>query len=323
MRGRMVRWVVPVVVAIAASVSVAPPVSAGTGPEPLECDGSTTSQNVPVEVDVVLTHDLTCPHGFYVPFAIDHPVTIDLRGHTLTVPGATCGPPGTCIGLDNFTEVANGRLVASISNATSVHHIWVDGQVWMSSSSGSDAPSSLTHSVVTGQVRHFGGVGGVIDSNILTGGVAVANDLRVLEGIQVTRNWVVASPGAGISVQDNLPSYVSGTVSHNIVWRSAGSGIEIGGSLFLAGAVDVESNLVVRNGGDGIRVLQTGPAFYPPGVAPGPVTLRDNVALGNDGHGIDASWSTLTTETGIVDGGRNRALFNGTPPGCIAVSCRW
>lgn len=322
MRGRMARWLVSmVVVAAVASVSGAPPAGATGGPVPLECDAGATAPNVPVDADVVLTHDLTCPHGFFVPPGLGHPVSVDLGGHTLTVPGASCGGQGTCIGLENFTEVAHGRVVASISNAVSAHHLWVEGQVWMSSSPGSDAPSSLTHSIVTGQVRHFGGRDGVIDSNIVIGGVAVGNDLRVLEDVQITRNWVVSSPGAGISVQDNLPSGISGTVSRNVVWRSAGNGIELGGSVFLTGAVEVAANLVARNGGDGIRVLQTGPSFYPSGMDPGPVTLRANVAVGNRGHGIDASWSTLTAETGIVDGGHNRALFNGSGPGCIAVAC--
>lgn len=319
MDGRTVK-AIAAAVAVAVVVAVSGVVPAGAhepGPVPLECGMG------PITTDVVLTGDLTCAEGFSATYGGVPAVSIDLRGHTLTVPGATCGTLGACQGLNWFAEVANGRIVGNISNARSVHHMQVEGRVWMSSSPGSGGPDRLTHSVVTGEVRHFGGEHGVIEANILAGGLVVANDLRGLD-VTVTRNWIMSSPGAGIVARANLPSTVSGTVDHNIVWGSADVGIDVTGVLFQFGDLAVAANLVLGSGGDGIRVLQP-PSPAPPWPQGGPITLAGNAALANGGHGINAVWprEPLPGEVGIVDGGGNRALFNALRPRCIGVACRW
>ena len=68
------------------------------------------------------------------------------------------------------------------------------------------------------------------------------------------------------------------------------------------GETTIIGNRAVRNGGTGIS-----------GVSSGVVTLARNTAIGNGGHGIDVS--------GVLDGGRNAASGNATPPQCIGVVC--
>jgi hypothetical protein len=85
------------------------------------------------------------------------------------------------------------------------------------------------------------------------------------------------------------------------------------------GALEIEGNLLVYNHGDGFRSGTA--ATGPPTARGGPVTLTRNVALLNGGHGFDAGWMDGVPGTGIVDGGRNRAYANATPPDCIGIAC--
>jgi len=68
------------------------------------------------------------------------------------------------------------------------------------------------------------------------------------------------------------------------------------------GEVAIIGNRATGNGGAGIA-----------GTGAGVVTVADNTALRNGGHGIDVS--------DVIDGGGNVAWGNATPPQCIGVVC--
>lgn len=274
--------------------------------------------------DVVLRTDLTCGSGFHFGPS-DPPVTIDLGGHTLSVPGdaGRCTAPGPCGAIAGASAVRNGTVLGTLSDIGAVTSVLVVGDVEVRPGfAGTPGPASVQRSMILdGKIRVWGSEV-TITGNVIRGGVSLVDTNNAVRDVVVERNWIVQSPGAGISVAPDpgsFPNDVSGRFARNVVWGAAGSGIDIRGGVWNLGTLDIDTNLLIGNGGDGFRSGTA--ASGPPTALGGPVTLTGNVALSNAGHGFDAGWMAGVAGTGIVDGGGNRALANATAPACTGVTC--
>lgn len=274
--------------------------------------------------DVVLRADLTCESGFHFGPS-DPAVSIDLGGHTLSVPGEAgrCTAPGPCGAIAGASAVHDGTVLGTLSDIGAITSVLVVGDVEVRPGfAGTPGPASVQRSLVLdGKVRIWGSEV-TITGNVIRGGVFLVDTNTAVRDVVVERNWILHSPWAGISVAPDpgsFPNDVTGRIARNVVWGAAGSGIDIGGGVWNVGALDIDTNLLIGNGGDGFRSGTT--ASGPPAALGGPVTLTGNVALFNAGHGVDAGWMAGVAGTGIVDGGGNRALANATAPPCLGVAC--
>jgi hypothetical protein len=274
--------------------------------------------------DVVLRADLTCDTGFH--FVGVPPVNIDLGGHVLSVPGdaGRCTAPGPCGAIAGATSVRNGTVAGTLSDIGEISRVLVHGgDVEVAPGfSGAGGPASVQRTIVVDGMVRVWGPDVTVAGNVIRGRVVFESTNRALRNVVVERNWIVKSPGAGVSVSPqfgSFPNDVNGRISRNIIVGSTKGGIEIGGGLSNIGDLRIEANLLMGNGGDGFR---SGTDFpIPPSPLGGPVTVSGNLALFNAGHGLDAGWIEGVTGTGIVDGGGNRAGLNGTSPQCIGVTC--
>ena len=274
--------------------------------------------------DVKLNKDLVCPTGFHFG-PTDARVTIDLGGHTLVVPGdaGRCTAPGPCGAIAGAAVVRNGTVIGTLADIGEVQEVVVAGDIEVRVGfAGVPGPAQVLGSlVIDGSVRIWGS-DVTIAGNVIRGGIELVSSNSAIRNLEVTRNWILQSPRAGITVNPqpgDFPDDINGSIHHNVVWGSTGSGIVLRGGIWNIGALTVERNLLLGNGEHGFASGTTFPG--PPTVRGGPVTLVDNVALANGGHGIDAEWMDGLPGTGIVDGGGNRALGNATPPECIGVVC--
>lgn len=274
--------------------------------------------------DVVLRADLECPTPFHFG-PDDEPVTIDLRGHTLTVPGdaGRCLAPGPCGAVAGAAAVRNGTVVGTLSDIGEISRVVVLGDVEVRLGfSGAGGPASVRRSIVLGGMVRVWGSSVSVTDNVIRGGIDLVSTNSAIRDVHIEANWVGHSPRAGIAVTPqlgNFPGDVDGVIRRNIVWGSDGPGIDLGGGLWNLGPLEIEDNLLVGNGGSGFESSTDAPG--PPAVAGGPVTVRGNTALFNRGHGIDARWMAGIDGTGIVDGGGNRAALNALDPPCIGVVC--
>ncbi len=275
-------------------------------------------------VDVVLQSDLTCDTPFH--FVGDAtPVQIDLRGHTLTVPGdaGQCVAPGPCGAIAGAAAVRNGTVVGTLSDIGEITRVMVRGDVYLALGfSGSGGPATLEWSKVDHGMVKVWGSSVTISHNMIRGGIDLVSTNAAIRDLSVESNVVVGSPGAGIAaapLPGNFPDDLSGVMSGNIIWGSNGAGIDLSGGLWNIGDLRIEHNVLVGNDGSGVRTGTT--ATGPPVVAGGPVTIGSNAAIFNRGHGIEAGWIAALPGTGVVDGGGNQAAMNGQQPGCVGVTC--
>lgn len=302
-------------------------VGAAVVPDPAEARRwwrpSLVCGELPTE-DVVLRTDLVCPTPFHFG-PTDEPVAIDLRGHTLTVPGdaGRCLAPGPCGAIAGAAAVRNGTVVGTLSDIGEISRVIAFGDIEVRLGfSGPGGPASVHRSIVLGGMVKVWGSSVSVTDNVIRGGIDLISTSSAIRDVRIEGNWVGHSPRAGIAVAPQLgafPGDVDGVIRRNIVWGSAGPGIELGGGLWNLGSLDVEANLLVGNGGSGFESSTDAPG--PPTAAGGPVTVRSNTALFNRGHGIDARWMAGTDGTGVVDGGGNRAALNALDPPCIGVVC--
>ena len=273
--------------------------------------------------DVALSADLTCESGFHFGSEAT-PVSIDLAGHTLTVTGtnASCSAPGPCGAIAGATQVRNGTVNGALSDIGSTSGVTVNGDVLLAlGQSGVRGPATIRGSVVTGAVRAWG-ADVTIDANIIGGGVAAVDTNTAVRNLTVSRNWILHSPRAGVSVvpvSGFFSGEITGSIDRNLIWGSNGPGIELGGFLGNIGSLRIDANQLILNRGDGF--VAGGPDVGPPTVG-GPVAVSNNRALLNRGNGIDAGWIAGRSGTGIVDGGGNQAVWNSSRPACIGVTCR-
>ena len=189
---------------------------------------------------------------------------------------------------DNATGFVNGRGSGSLVESSDFENNRSGVFLWDEDFAGSND--------VVVRDNHFSGNG-------------VAIGVRALYEVyraQIVNNQVDENDGAGISVD----------VYCNLLippFRPCGGQASV-----------IAGNHVRRNGfaatspgdGDGIRVRGydlDSPVPYEPADPTG-ITISGNEADRNADLGIDAS--------GVTDGGRNRAKFNGDPQQCVGVDCK-
>jgi hypothetical protein len=282
--------------------------------------------------NVMLRADLTCATSFDVGQDLSTPpISIDLRGHTLTItaPDAPCrlnqpflDAARCAIFGETKLTVRNGTVIGSIGLASQpqggrVSDVHVEGDVWLTGSGG-----AVNQNTIDGTVHDFATTATVHSNWIRGGGITFDDSFNGLE-VHFTSNLIRKSPGAGIIGSlgggGEFPGDVVGEISLNTVTGSVGSGIEIDGALGNVGRLAIALNRLTNNGADGIRLTTAGDEDDTN--LGGPVTLFGNVASRNNGHGIDASWITSLTGTGVVDGSGNIAKGDGLSPKCIGVIC--
>ncbi len=230
-------------------------------------------------------------------------LTVRDNGGWLSLPADTGSRPIT---VERATLTNTGVGGGSVETRTTVRDsVFVDSGIW----SYSETWTYVYDSTFIG-----GGVHVDKDSNI----VAERNRFSQCDvGIQLLGNW----PGSPTIVRDNV--FVQCRVGLQLETDPAGSGpsaVRVTGNAFLknaeegfrfearnGGEVEISGNLAVGNGGTGI-VGERSPATFPAAV-----TVADNTARNNGGHGIDVA--------GAIDGGGNVAKGNDTEPQCVGVPC--
>jgi hypothetical protein len=275
--------------------------AAGSLPD-LQCSGSNSS--------VRLREDLTCTSAVVFD-ASGGPITVDLGGHTLSVPSAQ--PSGSCYieraadcaivwsgGDPGALTVKNGTVIGGVI-AGSISHVHITG---MTSPLG-----RMSYSQVNGVV--FVTYNTVIDHNLVVGGVMTEDVFNGIPNLTITNNLIVDSQTAGImscsmyGFQD-----VSGTVVGNVIYRAAGDGIFFGNNY----RVKLSGNVLVDNGGDGIAVMSP---VVPWPIAGASAALSGNTAIGNAGLGFNLR--PIPPDT-VTNGANNLAYANGgeqfPAPGC-------
>lgn len=292
--------------------------------------GSTLQCGVNPTGDVHLDADLTCASSFVIgSTAVTTPITIDLRGHTLTVtsPDAPCrfGQPGAMCAIlgQGPLHVKDGRIdgslgLASVRGANNVRDVQIDGDLWMSGVGG----HLMSNAIFGGSIHDFSGTSQVADNFVMGGGVII-NDHDTQMAVDIDHNLIVGSPGAGIEgvfgQGGEFANDVAGELHGNTVNHPAGPGISLTGALTNLGQFDLIRNRVFNAGGDGILIA--GHASPPTPYLGGPVTLTQNLVLGADGYAIDAPWVDNLVGTAIVDGGGNIGHHVTSPTRCVGVVC--
>jgi hypothetical protein len=303
-------------------VGVAQPSASGTLTPELQCGVAPTSS-------VRLTHDLTCASSVVVDTT--GTISIDLGGHTLTIasPDAPCvaGQPANtqpmcAIDARSAVDLSGGTVVGSVGlaapSAGQVEQVVVRGDVWLSGGGGQVENSQIRQGTVYAE-----GAEDQIDSNVIhAGGISFDDTSNGLQ-LTISDNFIYNSPGAGIAGMlgggGEFQNDVTGSVTDNLVFASNGAGIDFAGALTNFGTFAVSGNQLGRNQGDGIRI--GGVDDPPTPFVGGPMTLSDNTASRNHGHGIVAGWVSNVDGTAIVDGGGNTAQHNALSPQCSGVSC--
>jgi parallel beta-helix repeat protein len=120
------------------------------------------------------------------------------------------------------------------------------------------------------------------------------------DGNQILENRAIGN-GVGIDVGGGFNNESDNRIEGNLVLVNTEDGIRVSASSF--GTLLVR-NRAIANRGDGIDVDNPDPL----------TTLTQNAAIGNSELGIEA-------ETGVTDGGGNRASGNGDPTQCVGVVC--
>lgn len=281
-------------VAAAAAALAAAPANAA---HPLSC-GDT------IVADTVLTADLVCDGSTDGLVIGADGITLDLKGHTISGPGAyATGLAGIRVAQHVDVIVTRGTVTGWQSGVVldQSQRVTVSKIVALSNDLGVNLAGGRGHVVKQSTILQNGRDGvrlggsheNLITQNAVDGntwGITVANGSS---SNTVSRNDVTDSQLNGIAAFDGAAGT---TVSQNTVSASGGIGVHIqpdtSGTLLL-------QNKSSGNGGDGFSVWNA--------------TVTKNTAIGNAGHGIVA--------TASVDGGGDKAGSNGLMPDCIGVVC--
>jgi hypothetical protein len=322
---------VGVVVGLTATTASADPAAAPAAQDPL-C--SLPGHAAPITAGVRLTHDVDCGTGAVV---FDVSATIDLAGHTLRagfIDALVFGfnPPPIDASITSGRLVLTGGKRNVDGGALHLERVAVSGRVGLLEGS-----VSIDRSIVEGGVGLDGGdpgrAGVHITDSLVLGGVTSGGGDLLLHHDAITGGVFTDEAGRGVplSVEDNvvvggitaveetgLGPDIAGDISHNLI---------VAGSIFLTGFLQefgptaIDHNLVIGSKDSGISVTQDSPVLPRQPADAGPITLTGNVAVANQGHGIDAEWPSGVPNK-IVDGGENMAFLNRTQPECVGVSCR-
>jgi len=274
-------------------VGVAAPASA----DDLSCGDTIT-------VSTALTHDLVCD-GSTDGLVVDgNNIVLDLKGFTISGPGAYQTPnSGVRVTGDSRVTVTNGTVTGWQSGVV-LNEAW-DGAVSKIAAKANDQGINLA-----GGGRHL------VSQNQSMGNGRDAIRLGLSTGNTVTQN-VVSGNTFGIMVADFS--------SNNVVSRNVVTGTQTVGMAAFNAAIGTtfSQNMVSGSGQDGINTASD---------TSGSV-IAQNQSTSNGGDGIEAWSATITKNTatfngqlGIrafasIDGGGNRAAFNGDPAQCVGVSC--
>lgn len=279
-------------IACAGLVAAAPPASASE----LLCGQAIT-------VDTELTQNLVCPAGTDALVIAADGVTLDLKGFTISGPGAyaTTGSgvravqkTGVTVTNGSITGFRSAVVLDQTTNGTisKIAATDTDQALNLANATGTQVLKNNVTASGRDAIRLGGAHGTLVSQNVLMHNqwsVTVSGTTNAT----ITRNQVVGTRGTGITVFDGSTGT---TVAQNVVTGGGQEGIRT--SLGTSGSL-VSQNSTSLNAWDGITTSQA--------------TVTQNTSTDNGWLGIRAVDS--------VDGGGNKAAGNGDPVQCLGVTC--
>jgi hypothetical protein len=267
----------------------------------------------PITANVRLTHDVTCPGALI----FEKSATVDLAGHTLTAYEIDA-PFGFGDPLDATFVSGRVAVASQVSGALHFDRVAISGDLSLFVGS-----VTLERSILNGSIINAfdpSGVGVDASSSLILGGITAGGRINLhhdtIVGIvagadgdrgplfAVTDNVIL---GGITAFGDSGFLDIGGDISRNVI-----IGGKIGFGVNDVAALTIGGNVVIGSPSSGIDVSGTG---EPSG---GRITLTGNLAVANQGHGINVDAPAGV----VVDGGGNRAFLNHTQPQCIGVVCR-
>lgn len=256
-----------------------------------------------ITVDTELTHDLVCPAGADALVIGANGITLDLKGFTISGPGAyaTLGS-GVRAAQKSGVTITNGTItgfrsavVLDQSTHSTVSKIVAsdtDQAINLANATDSQVLKNTVTASRRDAIRLGGAHGSVVSQNVLNDN-QWAISVSATNGAVVERNQLAGTHGTGIAVFDGS---IGTTISQNVVTFGWVEGIRT--SFGTAGSIVVQ-NKTSHNGWDGITVHSA--------------TVTKNTSTYNGWLGIRAMTS--------IDGGGNKAAYNGDPAQCLGVTC--
>jgi|GEM_PF-6922945 len=227
----------------------------------------------------VLASDLSCgPDPIRVDAGLDTTTTIDLGGHTLS-------GGGIFLAIYGQVTIEDGTI-ANASNG-----VWAgEGAVQLNSVQLRDNSTGI-------QMPYGRGTVTILDSSI-THNSGDGVELGAFVDFDIERDVFASNGGNGVTgLCDG-----AGTFRNDVFVKNGRSGVLLNGC-----EATIENDAFVANGGDGLNISDT--SLFIAGDV-----LEDNVAIGNNGHGIIANLP-------VTDRGGNLAGGNRTSPQCVNVAC--
>lgn len=270
---------------------------------PLKC-GTVVTQ------DTVLAADLVCDDTSDGIVVDANNVVLDLRGHTISGPGASVtgyaavrvtDRTGVTIRNGTVTGFQAGVVIDGGSGNTATKLVASNNDQGISLATGSGHMVSKSTVVDNGRdgVRVGLVANALVTQNSVAGNVWGITVADWSSDAVVSRNMVTASRNEGIVV---FGGSTGTTISQNDVSGSGSFGISTQAD---TSSSFVSQNRSSANAADGLRIK----------AAAGPATVVEkNTAVGNGGRGIVAIGNT-------TDRGGNKAAANQTDPQCLGVDC--
>jgi hypothetical protein len=202
----------------------------------------------------------------------------------------------------------NGTAIFGASNDVTVKQSNFMGN--QSAIRAFDASLSVSNSSF---VKNPAAIYAELEGVTLTGNAFWRNDVAIsvdsdLFGLLIKGNTLAAS-GLGIAVTGPSGGAVS-SIDSNVVTGGKASGIYVD---LAGGALSVSRNTVTGNGFSPGAYTDSSGTPLKSGITANGAKLTGNIAIGNSGHGVNATFAT--------DGHGNIALANGTSPQCVGVVC--
>lgn len=258
-----------------------------------------------VTVNTTLTADLVCDGTTDGLIIGASGITLDLKGHTISGPGAyQTAYAGVRVAGQHDVVVTRGTVTGWQAGVVldEAWRVTVSKISAVADDQGINVAGGGDHRILQSTISQNGRDGvrlglstrTAVSQNVLDGntwGITVASNAS---SNTISKNDVRNSHQNGIAVFDGSADTV---LSQNTVTGSWGDGVAVAADT--TGSV-LSQNKSTSNGGDGFDVTN--------------VTLVKNTAVSNAGHGIIAASS--------VDGNGNKAGSNATEPQCVGVACK-